>query len=343
MAYESARSVRQSGETGSLGDKHNKKVRVLSKAKNRTMEVMRFIEEYAHEYGDKKRRRLWKEYRKMKTCANVLKFRYYYQIEQYHLLHVIFCGNKWLDSVCGLRWADKAVQKYRERYNEIEKQFPGYKKIHIQLNVLNEEDLWKTFKKLDDGLKNMSQRIRDARRKKSSSSVFRHIAGMVGTIEIKRGKNGLWHPHFHGFALVDEYIPQDDLSLEWYDITGDSYIVWVSQVQGSEKDFCEVIGYSLKVSTMEVVDQIHAYFTLRGKAMLRSWGLFRNVEVPDDLNDEEIDNQPYIDILYRYVYGEQSYKLDTVRWDYERQEEEYEKPDQHWQLHEKWQGKTEIR
>ena len=341
MGYDSALSVRESGVTGPLGEKHNKKVRVLSKAKNRTMEVMRFIEEYAHEYGEKKRRRLWKEYRKMKTCANVLKFRYYYEIEQYSLLHVIFCGNKWLDSVCGLRWADKAVQKYRERYAEIEKQHPGYKKIHMTLTVQNGEDLGSTFKKLDDGLKNMSQRIRDARRKKTSTSVFRHIRGMIGTIEVKRGKGGFWHPHFHAFILADQYIPQEELSKEWKTITKDSEITWVSEVEGSERDFCETIGYSLKVSTMEVEDQIHAYFVLRGKAMLRSWGLFRNVEIPENLNDEEVQDQPYIDILYRYVYGEQAYKLETVRWDYERKEEEYETPATNWKMHEKWQGEAD--
>ena len=65
----------------------------------------------------------------MKGCANYLKFRYYYNKEQLRLLHVIFCKNKWLDMVCALRWADKAAQKYIERYNEILKCGYDYKKI----------------------------------------------------------------------------------------------------------------------------------------------------------------------------------------------------------------------
>ena len=341
MAYDNAFQARHTGNTGVLSEKHNKKVRVLSKAKNRTMEVMRYIENHAHEYGINKQNKLRKEYVKMKGCANILKFRYYYNIEEYRLLHVIFCQNKWLDSVCGIRWADKAVQKYLERYQEIQKQYDGYKKIHMTLTVLSGKDLGKTYKKLDDALKNMSQRIRDARRKKSSASVFQNIKGMVGTIEIKRGESGDWHPHFHGFVLADEYINKNELSKEWHDITGDSFITHLKEVKGQEKDFCEMIAYTLKVTTMHVEDQIHAYFVLRGKSMLRSWGLFRNVEIPEELNDEEIQDEPYIDLIYSYVYSEQSYKLDCVRWDHESKEWEREYESYEFegeQFSHKWQG-----
>ena len=341
MSQDHASRVRDSGDPLPLGPGHKKQIGKFNKAKQRTDQVLEFIEENIHLYGRDKQCRLRKEYSKMKNCANYLKFRYYYEIEEIRLLHVIHCDNKWLDMFCGLRWADKAVQKYRERFSEIRKQHGEMKYIHMTLTVLPEDGLTKTYNKLDTALKNMSQRIRNARRRKNDTSEFRHIRGMIGTIEVKRGQgDGEWHPHFHGLILADEYINQKLLSKEWYDITGDSYIVDVRRISANIKDFCEAIAYTLKSSTMSIEDQIHAYFTLRKKAMLRSWGLFRGVEIPDDLNDQEIENEKYVDVIYRYVTGE--YRVETVRYDYERKEiDEYEKPEfPGHRFHEKWQGET---
>ena len=40
-----------------------------------------------------------------------------------------------------------------------------------------------------------------------------------------------WHPHIHIFALLNEWIDQEELSETWHDITLDSYIVDIRRVK----------------------------------------------------------------------------------------------------------------
>ena len=63
----------------------------------------------------------------------------------------------------------------------------------------------------------------------------------------------------------------------------------------------EVFKYALKFSDMELSDNWHAYETLQGKRMVESFGLFRGVEVPDNLTDDELADEPYLLMLYRFV------------------------------------------
>lgn len=42
---------------------------------------------------------------------------------------------------------------------------------------------------------------------------------------------------------------------------------------------------------------------LEGKRLLGSAGCFRGVEVPDELNDELLDDLPYVDLFYRFLRG----------------------------------------
>jgi hypothetical protein len=42
---------------------------------------------------------------------------------------------------------------------------------------------------------------------------------------------------------------------------------------------------------------------LKGKRLLGSAGCFRGVEVPDELNDELLDDLPYVDLFYRFLRG----------------------------------------
>ena len=59
------------------------------------------------------------------------------------------------------------------------------------------------------------------------------------------------------------------LSLEWLEITGDSYIVDVREFYGDSvtDGFLEVFKYALKFSDMALADNWEAYETLKGKGL----------------------------------------------------------------------------
>ncbi|MFX9703696.1 replication protein, partial [Acinetobacter baumannii] len=52
-------------------------------------------------------------------------------------------------------------------------------------------------------------------------------------------KTNEWHPHIHVFALLDDWIDQDELSQYWQSITGDSMVVDIRRAK-KQKD----LGYS---------------------------------------------------------------------------------------------------
>ena len=48
--------------------------------------------------------------------------------------------------------------------------------------------------------------------------------------------------------------------------------------------------------------QLGSIQTLKAKRLVDNFGLFRGVQVPDDLTDDDIDDE-YILLLYRFVRG----------------------------------------
>ena len=54
-------------------------------------------------------------------------------------------------------------------------------------------------------------------------------------MRIRITKTGEWHPHIHMFALVDQWIDQQEFSEYWHSLTGDSMVVDVRRAR-KEKD-----------------------------------------------------------------------------------------------------------
>jgi hypothetical protein len=67
----------------------------------------------------------------------------------------------------------------------------------------------------------------------------------------------------------------------------------------------EVFKYAVKFSDQAPADTVHAWLTLARKRLLGSSGVFRGVEVPDDLLDAStaFDHLPYVTLFYRYLRG----------------------------------------
>jgi hypothetical protein len=275
------------------------------------VQVSRYLWGNIHKYSQKDQFRLAKEWDKLQKCGNWLEFNHYYTVNEYRLVGAMLCGNKWLDPLCGLRWADKAVASYYAKHALVAAQNPSLKVAMLTLTVKNGKRLGDTYQKLEKGLRKVSYGMRQAK-KRGDRSEFGKIKGMIGAIEVKKTKDGLWHPHFHGIVLLEDYIDQEKLSKEWHKKTGDSFITDIREVKGGIDTFCEVFSYTLKVSTMKPSDMVEAYLKLSGKQCIRAYGLYQGVKVPDELTDEPLEDLPYTRILYRYAYKAESYSVEEI-------------------------------
>ena len=112
---------------------------------------------------------------------------------------------------------------------------------------------------------------------------------------------------------MNDWIDQEELAETWHDITLDSYIVDVRRVrktkeEGYSKAVAEVCKYALKFSDLSTEKTFQAFLTLKGKRLTGSFGSMHGVKIPekatDDMPTEEL---PYLELLYRFVFGERSY------------------------------------
>lgn len=112
------------------------------------------------------------------------------------------------------------------------------------------------------------------------------VTGGAAFVEVKLSKfDGCWHPHLH--VLVEgNYIEQKALSLAWYAVTGDSYVVDIRKLSSLE----EVIGYVTKYAgkpvggvVLETPERLQeAVTTMRGKRFCTAFGNWHNVSFDDD-------------------------------------------------------------
>lgn len=123
----------------------------------------------------------------------------------------------------------------------------------------------------------------------------------------------------HIFGVLEEWIDQESLSKTWHEITGDSMIVDIRRVRkhkelGYGKAIAEVCKYALKFGDLSVEKTWEAYMVLKGdrKVGLRlsgSFGLLRGVKMEDEAttDDDLQEDLPYLEMLYKFVFGKQSY------------------------------------
>ena len=127
-------------------------------------------------------------------------------------------------------------------------------------------------------------------------------------------KTGEWHPHIHMFALVDQWIDQQEFSEYWHSLTGDSMVVDVRRARkekghGYSKAAAEVCKYALKFGDLSVEKTWEAFKVLKGKRLTGSFGLLWGVKIPETMTDDMPDDEtlPYMEMLYKFVYGKKSH------------------------------------
>ena len=244
---------------------------------------------------------------KLRKCGDWLVFRHYYTVDKLRLHSADFCKKHLLCPLCAIRRGAKFLKAYLEKLDLVLAAQSGLKAYMVTLTVVDGEDLTERFNHLRRGIKSMMQARRDflsspANRRRVE---FCKALGGVYSIEAKRGKNsGLWHPHAHMIWLCEDEPDQLQLSDEWREWTGDSFIVDVRPFYDQEdfvSGFVEVFKYALKFSELPLDDNWMAYESLSNKRLVDAFGILRGVIVPDSLSDDPLDDLPFIELFYKYL------------------------------------------
>ena len=279
--------------------------------KNRALDMAKYIIDFYTGKGKVGRNPLSYQVNKrlagnLSSCASYLVFKNYYNVNEVRLYAMNSCKKHLLCPFCAMRRGAKYLQAYHEYLQIILAKQPPERPLKaymVTLTVKDGADLWERYSTLRNSLKRYQEQRRNAFKGQTTVEYAKALGGVM-SIEVKRGEgSGLWHPHVHMIWLCEEEPDARQLSKEWLAITGDSYIVDVRELYGESTidGFLEVFKYALKFSDMSLKDNWHAYETLKGKRMVESFGLFRGVEVPDTLTDEDLDDEPYLLMLYYFI------------------------------------------
>jgi hypothetical protein len=268
-----------------------------SKAHHRALHMA----DYARERGEVKISA------KLDACGQYLLFRDYYTVGKVRLHAAQFCKNHLLCPLCAIRRGAKQVKAYLDRLQVLLDADPSLKLSLLTLTVKDGDDLGERFRHLTNSFKTMQQARRSYLRGKGPHVELAKVYGAVGSYEFKRGKNsGQWHPHVHMVVLHKAEINAFELSAQWHKFTGDSYIVDVTPFHKDKPavdGFLEVFKYALKFSDLPLEDNWEGFQTLSKKRLVFSFGLFRGVDVPEELTDEQLDDLPFVELLFRFIKG----------------------------------------
>jgi hypothetical protein len=243
----------------------------------------------------------------LKGCGSYLLFRDYFRVGKILLASMHTCKKHMLCPLCAMRRGAKMLKAYLDRLEVIKASNPGLKAYLVTLTVKDGEDLLERFNHLHSSVRSLNDQRRNASKGLRDRIEFNKALGAVGSYEFKKGSgSGLWHPHFHAVWLCYDKPDQDQLSREWHDVTGDSFIVNVTPFHDQNDvvgGFLEVFKYALKFSDMPLDQNWQGFQALSGKRLVTSFGLFRGVVVPESMTDDLLDDEPFVELFYSFING----------------------------------------
>lgn len=189
-----------------------------------------------------------------------------------------------------------------------------------KLNSLHASFLTLTFRNTEE-LRTFEE-LTKARKKLFKSKFWKQygFVGSIGTLEVKLGqRSGLWHSHYHIVVFTEKEIPTDNgkwtievnqaLADEWYNITGDSFIVRGVSFDGNYK---EILKYISK-GTDEMTDgQLQDFCSWsKGRRFLFMTGvLYNNKELKALIKQSEEEEEDQV------IVGEDEEVIETARLHY---------------------------
>lgn len=157
------------------------------------------------------------------------------------------------------------------------------------------------------------------RRKKRLTGPLKRVLGAILSVEVTRGPSGEWHPHFHILLSTPpgyhNRVDAGQLREDWTKLTGGRQID--IKFMRRETDIVEVLKYAVKpadlaengmVSVDAIEDRVMIFDALRGRRLLRGYGLYFGAEDPDLTQPEDLDDTgEWIDLVFEWIGGK--YKL----------------------------------
>ena len=251
---------------------------------------------------------------KLSECGNYLLFKNYFTLGEIRLSKMHSCKQHLLCPFCAALRASKAMQKYLERIDQVLQENRKLKPVLITLTVKNGSDLAERSEHLMKSFRTLLERRRDYEKKGRGFNEFCKVQGAMYSYENTFNEKTVeWHPHIHMFALVDQWIDQQEFSEYWHSITGDSMVLDVRRVKkekghGYSKAAAEVCKYALKFGDLSVEKTWEAFKVLKGKRLTGSFGLLWGVKIPDTMTDDMPDEDlPYLEMLYKFAFSKKSY------------------------------------
>lgn len=237
----------------------------------------------------------------MRGCGEWLQFRHYLTSNVIRLHGMVSCKRHVLCPLCAIRRGARLLSKYLERVNLVMDGTASLKAYMVTLTIKNGDDLNERYRHLQRSVSALFK----TRHGKRQTSEMRKAHGAVYSYEFKRGEgSGQWHPHAHMIVLAETEIDQAALSADWHRITGDSFIVDVHEVYGERSTaFCEVFKYAVKFADLPLSDNYAAAEALRSRRLIGSVGSLFGVVVPDSPLDDPLEEEKYIDLIYRHWRG----------------------------------------
>ena len=276
--------------------------------------LAKFKENYEKDVKNEESIKALKSAQKLNECGNYLLFKNFYTIGEVKLSKLRTCGQHLLCPFCAAIRASRAIQKYVERIDQVLKENRKLKPVLITLTVKNGSNLAERSEHLMKSFRTLLERRRDYEKKGRGFNEFCKVQGAMYSYENTfNEKTGEWHPHIHMFALVDQWIDQQEFSEYWHSVTGDSMVVDVRRAKrekghGYSKAAAEVCKYALKFGDLSVEKTWEAFKVLKGKRLTGSFGLLWGVKIPDTMTDDMPEEDlPYLEMLYKFTYGKKSY------------------------------------
>ena len=306
-------------------DQHNDRIARLATLKNRAKHQENYLWSISafNTDTDTKKEEFYlasKAAHRLNGCGNYLHFKNYFTVGEIKLTEIRVCGQHLLCPFCAGIRASRSIQRNNPKVLEVLRQNRKLKPVLLTLTVANGSDLAERQKHLMDAFRTLMKRSRDYKKKGRGFNEFCKLKGGFYSYEnTYNAKTGEWHPHLHIFGVIEEWIDRESLSRTWHDITGDSMIVDVRRVKkhkdlGYGKAIAEVCKYALKFGDLSVEKTWEAFMVLKGerKVGLRlsgSFGVLNGLKLDDQATpDDDIkEDLPYLHMIYKFVFGKQSY------------------------------------
>jgi len=278
------------------------------------------MSEYVNTQRDpKKRPDIEKVFTNLKHCASYLVFHEYLSIDEIRLVKAHTCKQHLLCPFCAMRRSGKFVAKNLPKVEQVINENRSRIPVMVTFTVKNGPDLQERFTHLRNAHRRLNQRRRNHIQGRTYTE-WAKVAGGITSYEFTKQDEGDWHPHIHALVMLDDFIDQKALSAEWFDITGDSFVVDIRRIRSNPNaggldiasGLLEVCKYALKFHDMTLPDTWLAYQTLRTRRLVDSFGILRGVQVPENLLDDPLEGLPYVERHYQYRPAQRAYDLTKV-------------------------------